>query len=32
VIDTERFTTLATLEVDAPSGVFFTSRAARMGF
>jgi protein NirF len=32
VIDTRRFTTLATLEVDAPSGVFFTSRAARMGF
>jgi protein NirF len=32
VVDTERFTTLATLDVDAPSGVFFTSRAARMGF
>ena len=32
VIDTQRFATLATLEVDAPSGVFFTSRAARMGF
>jgi len=32
VIDTERFTTLAALDVDAPSGVFFTSRAARIGF
>jgi len=32
VIDTQRFATLATLEVDAPSGVFFTSRAARTGF
>ena len=32
VIDTQRFTTLAQLEVDAPSGVFFTSRAARTGF
>ncbi len=32
VIDTRRFETLATLAVDAPSGVFFTSRAARMGF
>jgi protein NirF len=32
VIDTQRFETLATLDIDAPSGVFFTSRAARMGF
>lgn len=32
VIDTQRFETLATLTIDAPSGVFFTSRAARMGF
>jgi protein NirF len=32
VIDTRHFTTLAVLDVDAPSGVFFTSRAARMGF
>ncbi len=32
VIDTRRFETLAMLEIDSPSGVFFTSRAARMGF
>jgi len=32
VIDTQRFETLATLAIDSPSGVFFTSRAARMGF
>ena len=32
VIDTERFDTLATLTIDSPSGVFFTSRAARIGF
>ena len=32
VIDTRRFETLATLDIDSPSGVFFTSRAARMGF
>lgn len=32
VLDTESFTTRATLDVDAPSGIFFTSRAARMGF
>jgi protein NirF len=32
VIDTRHFATLAVLDVDAPSGVFFTSRAARMGF
>lgn len=32
VIDTQRFATLAALDVDAPSGIFFTSRAARIGF
>ena len=32
VIDTRRFETLAMLAIDSPSGVFFTSRAARMGF
>lgn len=32
VIDTHSFATLATLPVAAPSGIFFTSRAARMGF
>ena len=32
VFDTRSFATLATLPLDAPSGVFFTSRAARMGF
>lgn len=32
VIDTLRFETLATLDITEPSGVFFTSRAARMGF
>ena len=32
VIDTQHFVTLATLSIDSPSGVFFTSRAARMGF
>ncbi len=32
VIDTQRFDTLAQLDIDSPSGVFFTSRAARMGF
>ena len=32
VIDTQRFETLATLDIHSPSGVFFTSRAARMGF
>ena len=31
VIDTQRFETLATLDITEPSGVFFTSRAARMG-
>ncbi|MFZ2648677.1 MAG: cytochrome D1 domain-containing protein, partial [Burkholderiaceae bacterium] len=32
VIDTRHFETLARLDVDSPSGVFFTSRAARIGF
>ncbi len=32
VIDTHSFATQAVLEVDSPSGVFFTSRAARLGF
>lgn len=32
VIDTESLQTLARLEVDSPSGIFFTSRAARLGF
>lgn len=32
VIDTASFRTLATLPVDAPSGIFMTSRANRMGF
>ncbi|MBT9596563.1 MAG: protein nirF [Vitreoscilla sp.] len=32
VIDTQRFETLATLDITSPSGVFFTSRAARVGF
>ena len=32
VVDTQTFTTHARLEVPAPSGIFFTSRAARMGF
>ncbi|MCH2242731.1 MAG: protein nirF [Aquabacterium sp.] len=32
VIDTASFATLGTLEMPAPSGIFFTSRAARMGF
>jgi protein NirF len=32
VIDTRRFETLAMLDIDSPSGVFFTSRAARLGF
>lgn len=31
VIDTQSFATLATLAIDAPSGIFFTSRAGRMG-
>ncbi len=32
VYDTASFTPLATLNLPSPSGVFFTSRAARMGF
>ena len=32
VIDTQNFATLATLPMAAPSGIFFTSRAARIGF
>ncbi|MEO8249574.1 MAG: cytochrome D1 domain-containing protein [Burkholderiales bacterium] len=32
VIDTASFATLATLPLPSPSGVFFTSRAQRMGF
>ena len=32
VIDTQTFATTATLAIDSPSGIFFTSRAARMGF
>ncbi len=31
VVDTESLQTLATLAVDAPSGIFFTARAGRMG-
>lgn len=32
VIDTQRFAVRQRLNVPAPSGIFFTSRAARMGF
>ncbi|MBL8386851.1 MAG: protein nirF [Hydrogenophaga sp.] len=32
VVDTASLRTLARLEVPAPSGIFFTARAARMGF
>ena len=32
VIDTQTFATTAKLDIDSPSGIFFTSRAARMGF
>ena len=32
VIDTQSFATRARLAVPAPSGIFFTARAARMGF
>jgi protein NirF len=32
VLDTTSFATLATLPVDSPSGIFFSARAARMGF
>jgi protein NirF len=31
VVDTARFETLATIAADAPSGIFFTARAARIG-
>ena len=31
-IDTQTFATQATLAIDSPSGIFFTSRAARLGF
>ena len=31
VIDTASFETLATIAADAPSGIFFTARAARLG-
>ena len=31
VIDTASFATLATLPIEAPSGIFFSSRAARLG-
>jgi len=32
VVDTHSLATLATLAIDAPSGIFFTARAARLGF
>jgi protein NirF len=32
VIDTHSFATLAQLHIDSPSGIFFTARAARIGF
>jgi len=32
VFDTQNFTKLMTLPAQSPSGIFFTSRAARMGF
>ncbi|MDR0273845.1 MAG: protein nirF, partial [Burkholderiaceae bacterium] len=32
VIDTRTFVTLASIDVPSPSGVFFTARAARIGF
>ena len=32
VLDTRSLDTLATLDIDAPSGIFFTSRAAQLGF
>ena len=32
VIDTQSFQTLVTLRAKSPSGIFFTSRAARTGF
>ena len=32
VIDTQSFAPQATMTIDSPSGIFFTSRAARVGF
>lgn len=32
VIDTQNFTTRQVLQADSPSGIFFTTRAARIGF
>ena len=32
VFDTHSFAVLTTLDIDAPSGIFFTARAARIGF
>ena len=32
VFDTQTFATQATMTIDSPSGIFFTSRAARLGF
>ena len=32
VIDTRKMATLAQLDIPSPSGIFFTARAARMGF
>ncbi|HSC01577.1 MAG TPA: cytochrome D1 domain-containing protein [Burkholderiaceae bacterium] len=32
VLDPQSFRTLASLSVDSPSGIFFTARAARLGF
>jgi protein NirF len=32
VVDTQSLATLAALDVDSPSGIFFTARAARLGF
>ena len=32
VIDTHTLAVQASLDVDAPSGIFFTARAARVGF
>jgi protein NirF len=32
VVDAQNFKTLATIDAPSPSGVFFTNRAARIGF
>ena len=32
IYDTRSFAKLAEIDADAPSGIFFTSRAARIGF